>query len=289
MLDLREIVKRVGGHVYDGGRRALVPGPAHSRKDLSLSLVVSGDRVVYHSFSGDDWRDISKHLGISVTETRSPAEIARAREERRAAFVAERDRKRAFCRDIWRRCIPIKGSPAWAYLLEGRGIPLASAPTDLAWHSNAPRDYASRRTAPALVAMVRDRDGWPIGLHLTFIANGRNDGRIMVGSTAGGVVRLFHAAPRLALAEGIETALSYSALRGTPCWAALSTSQIRRFEPPSGLAEIVHAADRDDKKEAGIRAFAAMQDRLPNLRHVSDPAPYGMDWNDALRSGAVAV
>ncbi len=54
MLDLYELRRQHGGHVYDGGRRWVGPGPGHSRRDASLSVRISDDgRPLLHSFSGD--------------------------------------------------------------------------------------------------------------------------------------------------------------------------------------------------------------------------------------------
>ncbi|MBP9756546.1 MAG: toprim domain-containing protein, partial [Phenylobacterium sp.] len=107
--------------------------------------------------------------------------------------------------------------------------------------------------------------------------------RRMYGEMAGAVVQL---APlpdggELAICEGIETALSYRDLTGTPTWAGLSTSGLRRFVPPPGLKRLVIAADGDD---AGIEAARDLAERASRRCDVVViPAPAGTDWNDALK------
>lgn len=59
---LAEIVRALGGDLYAGGRRASVPGPGHSRTDRSVSLALEGDRVLIHSFAGDDGRRVRDEL-----------------------------------------------------------------------------------------------------------------------------------------------------------------------------------------------------------------------------------
>lgn len=47
--------KLLGG-VVDGKDRVLAPGPGHSPKDRSLSVLFSSDGYAVHSFAGDDWK-----------------------------------------------------------------------------------------------------------------------------------------------------------------------------------------------------------------------------------------
>ena len=54
-MSLREIVRVLGGDLYDGGRRANVPAPNHSHVDRSVSLLLEDDRVVVHTFGAADW------------------------------------------------------------------------------------------------------------------------------------------------------------------------------------------------------------------------------------------
>ncbi len=51
MTRLARIVARLGGVLLDGGRRALVPGPGHSKHDRSVSLLAAEDgRILVHCF-----------------------------------------------------------------------------------------------------------------------------------------------------------------------------------------------------------------------------------------------
>jgi putative DNA primase/helicase len=45
---LRTIIHVLGGDLYDGGRRANIPAPGHSRRDRSVSLLEQGDRLIVH-------------------------------------------------------------------------------------------------------------------------------------------------------------------------------------------------------------------------------------------------
>ena len=85
----------------------------------------------------------------------------------------------------------------------------------------------------------------------------------------------------LAIAEGVETALSFFALHKLPTWATLGTSGLRSFTPPPKLRRLVIAADNG---EAGQDAARALYDSLKtSLRVVIATPSEGGDWNDALQ------
>jgi hypothetical protein len=50
-----EIALAIGGDVVSFNRVA-GPGPDHSSKDRSLSILITGSDFIVHSFAGDDWR-----------------------------------------------------------------------------------------------------------------------------------------------------------------------------------------------------------------------------------------
>jgi hypothetical protein len=56
------IVKARGGDWC--GSYGLVAGPGHSPRDRSLKVWQADDRILVHSFAGDDWRDCRAHLGL---------------------------------------------------------------------------------------------------------------------------------------------------------------------------------------------------------------------------------
>lgn len=296
--NLREIVARVGGDVYQGGNAAVVPAPGHSRKDRGLSLrVANGTRVVWWAFNTEGLRDadVRAYLGLQAGEVReeSPTE----RRERQDTERRERARKVAFCADIWRETEPADGSLVARYL-RGRAI-IGPIPPALRFHPAAPLGYPwntedGRQIAkhPAMVALATGPDGSSAaGLHVTALlpdGSGKaamRNARRMFGDMAGAVVQLapFPGVGVLAVAEGLETALAYRDLHGLPCWAALSTSGLRRFVPPRGLTRLVVAADSDDSGE-GLEAARACAERASSRCDATvHPAPSGEDWNDTLQ------
>jgi hypothetical protein len=283
---LLDLVQRHGGEMH--GRYALLPGPGHSRHDRSLSVIIgAGGRPVFHSFAGDDFRIVRAYLGLDATEGDRPFDPAlhrkmeRARRIEREAVDAER---LTFCETVWRETVPAAGTAVEVYL-RGRGL-AGPIPAVVRFHPAAPLDYQGKIRAPAMVAVVQDKAGAACGLHTTAIrADGSGkagpNARRMFGTVKGGAVRLTPYSERLAVAEGIETALSYSAVTGAATWACLSTAGLVAFEIPPGVDQLTIAADGDD---AGLKAAADLADRA--RRHcdvIKSPAPAGTDWNDCLK------
>jgi phage/plasmid primase-like uncharacterized protein len=92
-------------------------------------------------------------------------------------------------------------------------------------------------------------------------------------------------AERLALAEGIETALSVTQATGLPAWSALSAVGLRAVELPPEVREVTICADGDDA--GGNAANAAARRFAGEGRKVRiAQAPSGEDFNDLLMKEA---
>lgn len=293
-IDLYAIRHLHGGTVYAGGTRWVGPGPGHSRKDASLSVMLTGaGRPVVHSFAGQDFRDCLAHLGLSTDTPRaSKAEIAAAKREREAEQRREREASIAFCRAVWEGTQPLEGSPAETYLYS-RGLIFEGS--DVRYHPQAPRgrrEDASRHGA--MVALVRDADGAPCGLHVTFVTQDghkafQDRSRLMFGPVRGGAVRLAPIGSDgvLGLSEGLENAGAFNLLKGVPCWAALSTAGLKSFESPPQVRRLLIAADSDDKTGEGLASARSLAERMSRRCDAEVwAAPAGKDWADVLKETA---
>lgn len=98
-------------------------------------------------------------------------------------------------------------------------------------------------------------------------------------------MRLGRSSARLGLAEGIETALSATALFGVPCWATLGTERFGRILLPSEVSELVLFLDHDG---GGRRAERLARQAFVHVPHIETHVPEqpGDDWNDVLREVA---
>jgi putative DNA primase/helicase len=105
----------------------------------------------------------------------------------------------------------------------------------------------------------------------------------MPGTIAkGSAVRLAPPMDVLGIAEGIETALSASALFAVPCWAAVNAGMLAAWQPPPEVKRIIIFGD-NDPSYAGQAAAYALARRLGSDARVVEvqiPAEVGADWND---------
>jgi putative DNA primase/helicase len=274
----------LGGNVT--GDRGTFPGPGHSKRDRSLSLYDTGDRIIAHSFAGDDITAIRAHLAPYGVEVGCERELSD--EERRAfaalrkkarieAMEAERQHKQV-AKMLWDASEPLQREPV-AYLAS-RSIRSVSPHADLRYLSACPASpyRPDGRASPAMIARVVDPYDTFLGVHITMLPTRF---RMMLAHQRGGVVRLSEASQTLAIAEGIETALSYTALTGIPCWAARSATGIEQFNPPNCVTELIIAADGDAPGMAAAKAFLARCKSFVRQIRI-DAAPEGKDWNDVL-------
>jgi hypothetical protein len=193
-------------------------------------------------------------------------------------------------RRLWRQSRPAPGAVVEIYL-RSRGLDGAIPPTlrclPQCWHAEA------KQHLPAMLAAVTC---WPgtrvVAVHRTFLQPDGSDKadvtpvKKSLGPCAGGAVRLAPAGPTLAIAEGVETALSVQIATGMPAWAALSAAGFYSLVLPDlPLAEhVLIAADADEPGLAA--AYSAAARWHTEGRRVRISAPRSGDWNDALRGAA---
>jgi putative DNA primase/helicase len=200
---------------------------------------------------------------------------------------SDRDKRDAMNK-LWRLGKAVDADdPVGRYLY--RRVGLTSFPSCLrtAYDLRYQSDYPSFH--PAMIAMVTAPDGAPSTLHRTYLTNdGRKapviePRRLMPGSIAkGAAIRLGPSGDVLGIAEGIETALSATALFGVPCWAAVNAGMLAAWQPPPEAKRIFVFGD-NDPNYAGQSAAYALASRLRSDERVIEvqiPAKVGADWND---------
>lgn len=156
-------------------------------------------------------------------------------------------------------------------------------------------DYFHNRSCiggyPAIIAPVRDCDGQLVTVHVTYLHRGRklteHPPRKLLSKLTGRVgcaVRLFPVDRRsgvLGIAEGVESALAANSIFDIPVWAAINTSLLAKFLPPSNVRRIVIFADPDRAGvEAAKRLKVCQQARIPI--ELALPPNDSMDWADTL-------
>jgi len=78
----------------------------------------------------------------------------------------------------------------------------------------------------------------------------------------GGAIRLFPAEKgKIAIAEGIETAIAVVESAHIPCWAACSAGMMAGFIPPKGITDVIIFSD-NDRNFTGQKAAYTLANRL---------------------------
>jgi putative DNA primase/helicase len=268
------------------------PCPAHQSDGATLALRDTRNGVAVKCFRGCSAGKVFaelRRLGLYFASTDAPAANPAYRERLRAE--AERRHKRAIAAalDLWSQCRPAPDTLVANYL-RSRSLTLPPPATlrkaDCLYH----RESNARR--PAMVGLVEHEErGW-CGIHITYLAiDGSCKAAVdpvkrMRGAVGGAAVRLGPAAPVMAVAEGIETALSVQQEARFPTWAALSASGLVTLVLPP-VAKLIHIYADNDANGTGEYSARLAADRwVKEGREVTLTLPprVGWDFNDVLRN-----
>lgn len=259
------------------------------------SLVIrdgDGGRVLATCWGGCDRLEVLAELrGRGLLDARAdyaPRIVSQPRSQNDASRTA-----RAF--DIWRNTERGAGTIVARYLAS-REIVLDQWPPSLRFHPRCPRprDDAGNllEPLPTMVALIENVGRGPAAVLCTYLQpDGGNKADIekpkaIFGPAGGGAVRLGtpHAGEWLAVAEGIETALSVAVACSMPTWAALSAGGIKNLVLPPEATHVVICADHDVNGTGERAAHYAAARWLAERRcvRVAIPSEPGTDFNDVL-------
>jgi putative DNA primase/helicase len=224
--------------------------------------------------------------------TRDMAKVVPETPDQKESRLAAEARTRAYrircARDLWAQSRPATGSIAETYLWSR----LLTIPVPTVIHViGRQRHRESGGEWPAMICRVDHVEHGHTACHLTYL-NGLDPAvpphldprKRCIGPIKGAAVQLAPAAPRLAVAEGIETALSVMLAGEIPAWAALSANGIAELILPEIVTDVVIAADPDPPGLIGARR--AGRRWLAEGRNVVIVTPgrgVGVDFNDLLR------
>lgn len=285
------LARALGGECYAGGARALLPAPGHGKLDRSVSLRLVGGRVLVHSFGSADWREVLDLLRadgwIDAGNRLCAGAAAWPAPQRDEPSRAERVRA---ARKLWAAAGPItEQSPAWRHgrrravdlKLDVGGALRTCGTTPVAVY----RDRGPRM--PALLAAVSGPDGALTAVEVTYLdARGERSRRArpprkIVGVIpAGSAVRLTPVAQEMLVAEGVFTTLAAMARFRLPGWALLSTSNLRRWRPPSGVRRLLIAGDRGPDGERSAHRLREIATAAAVAAEVVLPPVGAGDWRD---------
>ncbi|MDP4028270.1 MAG: toprim domain-containing protein [Gallionella sp.] len=210
---------------------------------------------------------------------------------RATACTSDDATRREHLNRTWRESLPLtrpEAEPARLYLAR-RGLSVC-VPESLRFHP-ALGYYADNHLVaryPAIVGQVTGQGGEAVTLHRTYLtASGHKapvdaPKKLMRHPSArqltGGAIRLVQPGSRLAVTEGIETALAIIEATGLPTWATGNAHLLETFVPPLGVSQVLVFADKD----------------RPSRQH---PSGHGQEaarglvtrlWAMGIRAGAIA-
>lgn len=288
-------------HGRHGDYRRPCPQCDRGPRDVALSIRVDA--------SGACWNCFRCGL-VGAVRREAPASAPRPSADPREAL-----------RRVWSEAVPLdhpQAAPARAYLAgRGLGDVLQSPPAVLRCHPRLgyyhPGEPATAH--PALLALVQDRNGRAVSIHRTYLApDGSGKAPVATpkklmppverGACSRAAIRL-HPITRdgvLAVAEGLESALSYWTLARVPTWSCLSAGGLERFWIPDAVRELHVIEDVDPSgvgQTAAMTLFRRAATRWRRAVFVS-PTMVGaapvlldrrrparaVDMNDALRGAA---
>lgn len=160
----------------------------------------------------------------------------------------------------------------------------------------------SKNEGCAMIAAIRNSEGKLIAVHKTFLTKDGKKASVETPkkisclpsnvSLTGCAIRIGKPTKYLAVAEGIETALSVSIATGLPCWSCVNAHLLEAVEIPASV-EVVFIFGDKDRSLVGTRSARALRDRLAQkgiiacIESIEEEIPEGskgIDWNDILRN-----
>ena len=289
MTSARDIVHALGGKWH--GRYGIARCPAHDDREPSFSVRQMHDGAALHCFAGCAFKDIVGELKARGLWN----ETCRADATPRAAPpdpAIDDARRTDYARRLWDRAHAIAGTRAETYL-KARAIALPPVGTNALRYLPRLKHTPSGREFPCLIASLTDWTNRLVAVQRTFLAEDGTkkapviSAKMTLGPMGHAAVKLIE--PRgeiLALAEGIETALSAYALHFIPTWATLSAKRLSQIRIPPHIRRVVIFADKGPAGEEAAARAAHLYRTCGIKVHVVPPsAEFGHtfeDFNDVV-------
>jgi putative DNA primase/helicase len=311
MLDARTVAHALGGEVR-GRNEVIVPGPAHSPRDRSLSIKLdpnAPDGFLVFSHSGDCWQDCRDHvrrkLGLpdwqpgdgqnrriptSQTEKWDSAMTEEEANAQPRAWNEDELLRINGARRIWEEGTDPRQTLAERYLRQHRRLELTDelAGNVLRFHPACPwRDENTGQTinVPALIAAFRSiHDDNITGIHrIRLNTDASKHDRRMLGCVKHAAVKLapITSGNTLAIGEGIETCMAAQQLGFKPAWALGSVGAISFFPVINSVKQLYLLGESGNASARAAEMCAPRWKRRGRRVQVVTP-DIGDDINDAI-------
>lgn len=299
-----------GSSVVVTKRNAIVRCVFHSDRSPSLSVDLCSGR--FYCFgcgaSGGDVIDFHRKLtGCSFNQAISDLsgyyQHTPIKTHSKAQPVEQNDWLKKIMHELWDSGIEAQAGDRLDRYMQTRGLQIARYPETLRFHQSVKykHDDVDYGFYPTMLAKVENHSGEMVCVHRTYLSE-TDDGKANVpkpkklmpcaisGATKGAAIRLFPAARKLAVAEGIETALAFNQLTGIPSWATISAGGMEAIQLPDEVEEVIICVDLDQKGRGQRSADLLAKRLLQEGRKVFKAIPPGdllagtksKDWLDFL-------
>lgn len=206
-------------------------------------------------------------------------------------------KQRKKLKETWDQALFVSSNdPVFRYL-KARGVLLNDIPNVLRFHPKLgyyDTDHVFIGNFPAMLALVQNEKNELITLHRTYLgddckADIKNPKKLMSaiyeGATRGAAIKLYKPINgKLALAEGIETALAFHTATQIPVWATVSATGMESIIIPDDVTEVIIAIDNDVNRREQTAASKLSKRLLSEGRIVTRlmPSTVGYDFADLL-------
>jgi putative DNA primase/helicase len=192
-------------------------------------------------------------------------------------------------RRIWDGSSPVVDGDPVSHYLQARDVWYPPISQQLRY-ARLPywQDQQILDTYDCMVARVCDHEGNGVSLHVTYLyhskkANVASPKKVIAATGSSPRIELFPCEDRLALAEGIETALAVAGSYTTlPAWSTISAGGMEKFECPVRVKYVDIFGDNDANfigQLASYRLAHRLRASGKEVR-VFIPADIGKDWAD---------
>lgn len=145
-------------------------------------------------------------------------------------------------------------------------------------------------TFESMIGLIVDKDNQPVSYHVTYLQNRKkadvpSQKKIMPGvKTITGCAVRFGDGEKIAITEGIETALAVQEISRLPVYAALNANNLEKLELPEHIKSVIIYSDNDSNYTGQKAAFTlANRLELKGVKvRVRIPKNVGEDFLDEL-------
>lgn len=277
-MDAKKIIRALKGNWL--GSYGTARCPAHNDAKPSLSICNQNGKIL-----------VKCHAGCSQDAVISALKTIGLWDDNAQEMVRPDKKpydKSAYVSKLWRSSKPILHTNAHDYL-NSRSISIY--PASLRYHPQIFHSPSKQKYEAIIAGITRWPSKCPHAVHRTYLSNGGKaniePNKMMLGRINGGAVRMGSADHIIALAEGIETALSVQQLTNIPTWAVLSSSNYNGLILPENVQEIHIFADHDKAGLSKAQEAATKWTKAGIRVFVKFPKIKGQDFNDLINQGVL--